>query len=75
MMKKKNNKIIFIFSFVFFTIMTIAFKFTGSYSRLDAGAYYPPMSWEEYFDKLPQLLLGSLILGIVISFVYSNMRR
>jgi hypothetical protein len=70
----EKNKIVYIFSFSFFIIITLALKFTGYYSRLGAGAYYPPLNWEEYFNKLPELLLSSLIVGIVIDAIYNKIR-
>ena len=72
----KNPTILMgIFGFIlFFTGMTITDKVTGFISRKDMG-YYAPISWKEYFDNLPILLIDSLITGIFLAILYSQAKK
>ena len=61
-----------IFAFLlFFIANTIASKVTGYMGRW-GGGYNPPISWSEYFERLPTLLLFSLIIGVVVLWIFRD---
>ena len=69
-MIRRNSTKMGIFAFLlFFIAMTIASKVTGYMGRW-GGGYNPPISWSEYFEWLPTLLLFSLIIGIVVLWIF-----
>jgi len=70
-MKRRSYIFGILSAVIFFIIITIAFKFTGSYSKYP-GVYYPPMNWEEYFNFIPKLVLASLFVGIVMAIMYKQ---
>lgn len=72
------NKKIFFFGFIFFMIFfvlnTVIEKYTGYVSRRDFS-YFEPVTWEKYFEELPKLLIASLIVSIISTFIYLNAKK
>ena len=66
--EEKTHKSCIRFGFAIFLmilfLMTIFDVYFGYFSKANAGAYYEPISWSEYFEKLPFLLCFSSIMGI-----------
>lgn len=73
-MRKKEAIIGIIIFSVFFILNTIADKYTGYIIRRNT-AYYEPITWEEYFEGLPILLLFSLIMSIVSVLIYRGAKK
>ena len=66
--EEKTHKSCIRFGFVMFLIMlfliTIFDLYFGYFSKANGGAYYEPISWNEYFEELPMLLCFSSIMGV-----------
>ena len=72
-MIRRGSTKIGIFAFLlFFIANTIADKITGYMGRW-GGGYNPPISWSEYFERLPVLLFFSLIIGAVVLWIFRNL--
>ena len=61
----KNIKY-FIFSFILvFISSSIVFKLFGFIGRYDIGISHKSLSWQEFYQLSPTILLGSLIISFI----------
>jgi hypothetical protein len=69
----KKNKLkwnIFLFSIVFI-LFFLKTKFTGNFGRVSYG----PVSFKETIDKIPEMLVFSIIALIIFNLIYRETRK